>query len=489
MKKILTVKNLALFVGAILLMIAPFQADAQALKGSYFLDYSLNRHKLNPAFAPRADYFQLFCVGNTGVGVGTNLDIPTFFYPKNGELLTFLHQNVSLKEFSRALPAHPHLDFDLNTTLLGFGFYTKQLAYWTFDLGIKAMVDVDLPHDLFLFAKKGTGTVHQSFNIGNINAYAMAAMQASLGYSRKFPHGFRGGIKVRVLAPFAYAGLNIENLKLNTAADKWTLQTEGYAQLALQGLTMPMNEQGVPTPQFDIQKMLQNGVVAGWGGSIDLGVEYTLEVGSAVDGLSISAAVTDLGAIYYNSKAVNSYKSQGSIEWTGFQDVAINGSDFNASLNEFIENAKKELLNLSEMETPRGIFRSTMPTLYVGAELPFLKRSMSIGVLYSCRFSHSYPRHELTFSYNITPCKWFALGVNYSLLNTTRTLGAILEFTPKAGPSLFIGADYIPISWTKAPIVLGNGPHNALPLSYRLNLHFGIAMHVGSKYLKNEKKK
>lgn len=480
MKKISTV----VIACVIALMIMPLQTHAQALKGSYFLDYSLNRHKLNPAFAPRADYFQLFGVGNLGLGIGTNLDIPTFFYPKNGELLTFLHQDVSMKEFSRALPAHPHFDFELNTTLLGFGFYTKQMSYWTFDLGIKTLMDVDLPRDLFLFAKKGTGTAHQSFNIGNINAYAMAAMQASLGYSRNFPNGFRGGIKVRVLAPFAYMGLNVENLRLNTSTDKWTLQSEGYAQMAVQGLMMSSNEQGVPSPQFDIQRMLQNGVVSGWGGSIDLGVEYTLETGSAVDGLSVSAAVTDLGAIYYDAQSVASYKSQGEIEWTGFQDVAINGSDFEASLNEFVENAKKELLNLTKTETSKGLLRSTMPTLYVGAELPFLKRSMSVGVLYSCRFSHSYPRHELTFSYNITPCKWFALGVNYSVLNTTRTLGAILEITPKAGPSLFIGADYIPVSWTKAPLLLGNGSFNAIPLSYRLNLHFGIAMHVGSKYLK-----
>ena len=77
MKKIFT----AVITCLIALMMAPHQIHAHALKGSYFLDYSLNRHKLNPAFAPRADYFQLFGVGNLGVGIGTNLDIPTFFYP------------------------------------------------------------------------------------------------------------------------------------------------------------------------------------------------------------------------------------------------------------------------------------------------------------------------------------------------------------------------------------------------------------------------
>ena len=450
----------------------------------------MNRHELNPAFAPRANYFQMLGIGNLGVGAMTNLDLPTFFYPKNNELLTFLHQNVSVAEFDKALPRHPQFDVDCHTTLFGFGFYTKNLSYWTFDLDVKASLDVDLPRDLFMFMKKGTGTTGQSFNVGNMNAYFSSAVQASLGYSRDIIKGLRAGIKARFIAPVAYVGINLENLRLDTSMDKWTLTTEGYAHAAAMGIDTSIKPgETMPSFGFDLQKTLSGGVIAGAGFSFDLGVEWTLECGSLFDGLSVSAAVTDLGMISYKSDATTSYKSAGTVEWAGFQNVSMNNTDFEASINEFVENAKENLLNLSEMDTDAGFKRSTMPRFYVGAEMPFLRKSMSLGLLYSARVSHSYSRHELTLSYNLTPCKWFALGLNYSFLNTANTAGFILELTPKGGPAFYIGADYIPVSFTKAPILLGeNSSFNMIPLSMRLNLNFGIALHLGSKHLKKVKK-
>ena len=473
----------------VILTVMPLLAGAQALKGSYFLDNSFNRHELNPAFAPRANYFQAFGIGNMGVGAMTNFDVPTFFYPKNGELLTFLHQDVSVAEFDKALAKHPHLDLEYNTTIFGFGFYTKNLSYWTFDVDVKALVDIDMPRDLFMFMKKGTGTVGQSYNIGNINAYATAGIHASLGYSRNIFDGLRIGVKARFIAPLAYAGINLENMRLDTAKDKWTITTEGYVHGAVRGLetSIPQGEM-MPTLDFDINRMLADKVVSGMGFSFDLGVEYTLKLGTIFDGFSVSAAVTDLGRIKYNSEASFSYSTKGSVPWSGFQNISLDNADFEASVNEFIENAKNNLLNLKEEDTAAGLSRSTMPRIYVGAEMPFLRNTMSLGILYSSRLSHSYPRQELTLSYNLNPCKWFALGVNYSFLNTVNTMGFIFELTPKSGPAFYIGADYLPISFTKAPILMGeNSSFNMIPLSMRLNLNFGIALHLGSKHLKNAK--
>lgn len=478
---------------AIIFIAMPLMAGAQALKGSYFLDSSLNRHEFNPAFAPRANYFQMLGIGNLGVGAMTNLDVPTFFYPKNGELLTFLHQDVSVAEFDKALAKHPHLDMDVHTNLFGFGFYTKNLSYWTFDVDFRTLVDVDLPRDLFMFMKKGTGTVGQSYNIGNMNAYMTAAVQASLGYSRDIIKGLRAGIKARFIAPIAYAGLNLENVRLDTAKDKWTLTTEGYADVALSGLEISGLEDSLNNPgagnnmsiAFDLNRLLSNGALAGMGVSFDLGVEWTLKLGTLFDGLSVSAAVTDLGVISYKPEVTTSYKSAGSVDWRGFQNVSMDNMEFEESINEFVENAKASLLNMSETNTEAGFKRSTMPRFYLGAEMPFLKNTMSLGLLYSSRLSHSYARHELTLSYNLNPCKWFALGVNYSFLNTVNTMGFILELTPKWGPTFYLGADYLPVTWSKAPILMGeNSAFNMLPLSMRLNLNFGIAFHLGSKHLK-----
>ena len=121
--------------------------------------------------------------------------------------------------------------------------------------------------------------------------------------------------------------------------------------------------------------------------------------------------------------------------------------------------------------------RSTLPSFYLGAEMPFLNNKMSVGALYSARKSYVATRNELTLSYNLTPAKWFALGVNYSFLNTTKTLGWILELTPKAGPNFFIGSDYMFLEWAKSPDFV---ELEYIPMSWRFNLHFGLAIALGT---------
>jgi hypothetical protein len=495
-------KKIKILLG-LLLILCSASAGAQVLKGSYFLDHSVNRHKMNPAFAPRANYFQLPVLGNTGMGMYTNLDLTSFTTPlDNGKLGTFLHPSVSVDDFDRMMPGHPHFDMDFSTTLLSFGFYTKRKSFWTFELDTRAMLDVDLPRDIFVFMKKGSGTSGESFNIGNLNAYLTAGVQASLGYSRDIMKGLRAGIKLRAIAPIGYAGLNLENMRLNTSEDKWSITTEGYAYAAVNGLDMNLPE-GEKTPEmaFNISNTLNNGVVAGYGFSVDLGAEYKLQIGSIFDGLAVSAAVTDLGGIFYKKDVVSAFKTSGKVEWAGFQDVSVlDEIAFEESVNELVDNLGG-LVNLSEMKAGNSFSRSTMPRFYVGVEQPFLWRTMSVGLLYSARVSHSYTRHELTASYNLNPCKWFALGLNYSFLNTGGTIGWIFELTPKAGPTFYIGGDYLTMEFVKAPILedmLGEFPLQlpaqglttwVIPTSMRLNLNFGFAFNLGSKYANPKKEK
>ena len=484
---------------AVFMLLLPLLAGAQVLKGSYFLDHSINRHKMNPAFAPRANYFQLPVIGNTGVGIYSNLDVPLLTYPVGDKLGTFLHPSVSLEQFRRDLPAHLHFDADIQTTILSFGGFNKKKAFWNFTIDTRMMYDMDLPSDLFLFVKQGVGTQSQKYNIGNINAYATAALQASFGYSREWMKGLRAGFKVRAIAPIAYFGLNLEDVSLTTGADKWTVNTNGYLYTSMAGLDVKMSDGSLGT-DFDMNKFLSNKGLAGFGYSVDLGVEYTLEIGCPVDGLAFSLAVTDLGQIFYKKDCVSAFKNEGSMDWIGFhvdENLNLNTDQAMADL----ESKASGLFNLQEMEHPQKFERSTMPRLYAGVELPFLKRTMSVGLLYSARFSHSYARHELTASYNITPCRWFALGLNYSFLNTTRSMGAMLEFTPKAGPCLFLGMDYFPMEWASAPLlesVLGEAPGLfksmgfktwTVPTSTRFNFNFGLAFNLGSKYVNPKKEK
>ena len=476
---------------SLVLLMLPLFAGAQALKGSYFLDNSINGHKLNPAFAPRANYFQLVGLGGFETGLYSNLDMRLLTYPVDGKLGTFLHPSVSIEQFDKALPEHLNLDMAADMTILSIGGFNKKKAFWNFTIDARVMADVDLPSDLLMFLKKGVGTQSQKYNIGNLNAYGTAALQASFGYNREYLEGLRVGWKVRAIAPVAYAGLNLEDVSLTTGKDKWTVNANGNLYTAMQGLDVSFAEDGSFNGGFDRDRFLANKALAGFGYSVDLGVEYTLEVGCPVDGLAVSFAVTDLGQIFYTQNALSAYKNTGSMDWVGFH-VDEGG---NINIEEAMEDLKANaasLLNLEKVGFSKRMTRSTMPRIHAGVELPFLKRSMSVGLLYSARFSHSYARHELTASYNLTPCKWFAMGLNYSFLNTITSMGAIMEFTPKVGPCLFVGMDYIPVEMAKLTILESMIEDEemaqlasmvSIPTSTRFNLCFGMSFNLGSKHV------
>ena len=77
----------------------------------------------------------------------------------------------------------------------------------------------------------------------------------------------------------------------------------------------------------------------------------------------------------------------------------------------------------------------------------------------------------------------------------------MLEFTPKIGPTLYLGMDYFPMEFVHAPLLegmLGEAPALLnglgfeswfLPTSSRLNFNFGIAFNLGSKHVNPKKNK
>lgn len=463
------IKNIAF---AALMLVMPLMAGAQTLKGTYFLDNSFNRHRMNPAFAPNTGYFQIPVVGNTSVGLLSNLDLQTFLYPMDGQLYTFLNKNVSLDQFDRNLPNRPHIDAAADVNLINFGWKTRRNSLWSVDMGLRVNVDADLPADLFLFAKKGTGVAGGTYDLGRVGANASAALQAALGYSRDLSdlvEGLRVGAKVRAIIPVAYAGLELEKLTLTAGEDRWTVDAQGMAHIATRGLEV-MGDDGSIDPSFSY-----DGFMSGFGYSFDLGAEYHLDFDGFINGLNFSAAVTDLGMIHYNKEVAKVYQAGGQLDWKGVMLSLEEGA-----MNNIGDELKAQFEDMIKLQTaPAEAFtRSTLPSFYVGAEMPFLNNKMSIGALYSARKSYNFTRNELTLSYNLTPAKWFALGVNYSFLNVAKTLGWVLELTPKAGLSFFIGSDYTFLEFAKTPEEFGIG---IIPTAWRFNMNFGLAVPIGGK--------
>lgn len=442
--------------------------SAQALRGSYFAENATLRNRLNPAMVPANNYLGLPGVGNLGVAVNSNLGVVNFLFPSNGQLLTFMHPEVSAQQFLSQLPSNPYLNLEADTDLLNLGFRTGERSYWTLDFSVRVAADTQLPYDLFAFAKQGMNQVPQSYTLKDFTLQQDVYAQASLGYARDLGNwieGLRVGVKAKFLVALERLDLRINQADIQLSSDAWLVNTDAVGWLMGKGLRLPENE----NEPFELPQLKDLGI-GGFGVGFDLGAEYEFNLGIPyLDGLRISASVTDLGQLSFKEENVQQLVSTGQFSYVGFPDLTLEDYDFESALNQ-IADELMALANFHETPLTESASYSTDPRLYLGAEYPFLNNSMSVGVLYYARFRPTRTETELTFSYNLRPTNWMALGVNYSVLNYAKSIGWLLEFTPKYGVNLFLGSDYTYLNMTP----------QFLPIdTFSVNFRFGLTFAIG----------
>jgi len=432
-------------LSVVAMMLLPLMAGAQALKGSYFLDNSLQRHRLNPAFAPRANYFSVPVISNVGLGVYGNVGPADFLYPKNGELYTFLNQNVTMEEFSKNLPARPVVDLDVDTDIFNFGFSALG-GFWTVDAGIRVDGQIGLPRDFLIFAKQGMAASEQRYSLKGFDMYQTSSIYAAIGHSRDLSFlvdGLRVGGKLRFFLPVEHIGLTMGDSYLSMSQDKWTVNSSASGVIAASFLEVNPEALNGDSEQEFLNVNTSSIGPAGFGFSVDLGAEYKLNVGSIVDGLTFSLSALDLGGYFFGKNKVQGLESKGTAVYEGIKDIEMGSEGVN--MEESLDALKDEFLALAILQESADPMYSSVGTgakIYAGVEYPFLHDMMSVGLLYSGKFGYSKMINDLTVSYNLNPCKWFNFGLNWSFLNSYKTMGWIIEFTPKKGVDFFIGSDY-----------------------------------------------
>ncbi len=461
----------------------PLLASGQALKGSYFSENSVMRNKMNPAFAPGASYLGFGAIDNLGFGVTSNVGMSNFLFPSgtgDGTLLTFLHPDVSSDTFLNSLPANPHFDIDFDTDILNLGFFTGRNSFWTIGLGLKVDGEINLPRELFTFLKVGAAADPQEYNIRNLSAIANAYAELSLGYSHNLSDLVKGlsiGARVKFLAPVARLDARINNLNLRMASDQWRVQADATGYLMAKGIDIYTKEEG----GFGVETNLDQIGLAGMGAAFDFGAEYRLYINRFFDSIRFSAAVTDLGFVNFSADAVQKFQTSGDITYTGVDNIQIGeGANLGDTFDE-ITDKFKEILDIEEVQGEKVNSR-IKPQLYLGVEMPFLWNKMSLGMLYNAKFGYTSTRNELTLALNARPGKWVNIGVNYSMLNTAKSIGWLVEFTPRSGIGFFAGCDYMMFEYASLPLTedisLPVVPVNQI----NMNLRFGFHIALGNAF-------
>jgi hypothetical protein len=464
----------------ILTAIFAFGAQAQTIRTSYFMDKYANRHQRNPAMSPAIGYVNFPALGHLHLGLQSNMKLSDYLYPvksKDGQLMTFMHQDISSKQFLRRIGRLGEtLNLDGNFNILGFGFYTKHNRFWSFDMNMKANAGINIPKDVFAFLKKLDLGENGGFNWKNLNAAGRGYLELAIGHARDIEilgHDFRMGAKVKLLNGLGDFRLKTDDFSVHTSGAKWTGNADASVS-ALGGLVIfTEDEEGKFTaeiPEFEIANIINLGA------AVDLGAVYNMDklfelipFLPPLKGFTASLGITDLGFIRYKKSSEATFSKD--VWFDGAKIYRDTNNSIVADVDYFLEQFDDIAKNLQTTGEGGKISRGLRTTTNLGLEYSFMNNKMSAGLLYSTHWGLPRRFNELTLSYNLRPVRWYSLSLSTSIWNGFfRSAGWAMNFTPRYFANFFIGMDYVPIAYTPQYVPI----HNA-----NFNFNFGMSIPLG----------
>ena len=275
---------------AILALSLSFAAAAQAqeLKTANFLDNYLYGYRLNPAVTPEgtAGFIGIPVAGNIGLAGQSSFGLSNFLFPlEDGRLVTGLNSAISQDVFPGGLKEMNTFAVHLNDNILAFGM-SGQKAYSHFEINLVADAALGVPRSLFeaLKTKNTTG----SYEVKNLNSNTTLYLELAFGRSQR-KRDLAIGWTVKGLVGLGKANASVD-MAINTAGDNMWVQSQGTLKAAFGPMSMDVDSEG----NYDLSSIrpdLTNIKPSGFGGAIDIGINYYL----LLDRLILGAAVRNLG--------------------------------------------------------------------------------------------------------------------------------------------------------------------------------------------------
>lgn len=450
---------------------------AQGLRSSYFMEGMTYRHQLNPAFMGESNYINLpfFVLGNFNVGTQANIGLNDFVYKHNQngyKLTTFMNPSVGNDEFLSNLHTNNHLNLNLSLPILSFGFRGFG-GFNTFEVGVRSNTSINLPYDLFDFMKTGMSSeAGTQYNIKDLTIRSNNYVEVALGHAREvIKDRLTVGAKVKILVGGGNANAHLENMDIYMSQDKWQIVADGRVEGSVKGGYFTTKE---PDDKGDREVdgfELESPGVGGYGVAFDLGAVYKMD--DYVEGLTLSAALLDLGFIKWNNGVKAKLKNEYTFD--GFKHpIAIDPEDGDpGDIDDQIDQIGDDLedfIKLNDDGTVKSRTTKLIATMNIGAEyaLPYYKK-LRFGFLSSTHFNKPFTWSEGRFSANVAPVSWFEASVNYAISSFGSSLGWVLNFHP-SGFNFFIGTDHMITKVTPQYVPVGNANAN---VSLGFNITWG----------------
>ena len=437
-------------------------ASAQLLRSGYFVDGNVMRYRLNPALVSTRGHVSLPVLGGVNVNAVGNVGMGNFIYKSamnSDKLVTFMHPSVEADDFLSALEDDNRIALDMDLTLLSAAFHAWG-GFNSVDLTVRSMSALSLPYDMLRFMKvSGDG----EYNFSDLNLHTRNFADLSIGHSRKFTESLTVGARLKFLFGLAYADAVFDNMRLVADASRWEVMSRGTVDVAMGGRFEVSDEKSVGG------KCMVNGYdgaaagLHGFGMGVDLGILYEFKKG-ALEGLSLSASVNDLGFISWSKAAHAAIDPGAPYTFDGFDNLAVSG-DENTLEDQWdgIADDLEDFFTLEDKGT-RSVTEGIGAKLNLGVEyeMPFWRR-MSVGLLCSGCFDGIYTYNQAMLALNISPldCLDFALSGRVGTYGAGA--GAMMNihcpgFCFFVGTDCFlgkVGKQYIPLENMNASVSFG----------------------------------
>lgn len=490
-------------------------ASAQQVNTLYFLENAPMRHTINPAFQPVSNgYLNFTPLGWMNMEIGNNsltISDVLFVDPETKKTITPLHPNADKQKFLNQLRSMTYSNGNMTFAFLNFGFRLKEAGYVTIGINERIELGETTPKSLFNFALGGGMKDLMGENVLSLTGLGLGASvytEVSGGYSHKINEQWTVGGKLKFLLGTAYAGFNSKQLNMYASTEVWKfdgtmrldvagpVDTE-YLSQYVDGKTAreiydALSGADETKEKIDFDKLVDTKNIgklitpSGYGAAFDLGFTY-----KPIEQLQISAAITDLGFIYWNRSSrfeceLDSSKVQfrgaGEIEYSQYKDEQGNFST--QMLMDTVTNNLKDMLNgmtLSKRGNA-GFARMTSARLNVGIDANFWDNRVGVGIVSATRLYNARLYEEITFGVAFRPVNWFNIAASYSLMNNGKysNIGAGIGFMPYDGINLTLALDYIPTSYAGMARE-GKSPLYVIPDKTKMmNLALGFSICWGS---------
>ncbi|MDR3340742.1 MAG: DUF5723 family protein [Candidatus Symbiothrix sp.] len=452
--------------------------SGQSVNTEYFMSSSYSKTSFNPALRPEKGYIGIPGLTNLSLGYKTNtFKLDNFVFPgigENGKSGLFLHEKVSYDDFMKGISDNNYLDMGVDYTLLGFGFYAKDL-FLSFDVSARANTTTNVPKAFFDFVKQGFALKENGSDYDFSNLHVNANAYTQIGIGGSYPvlnHSLVLGAKAKILLGMANARLDIDNMHLTLEQDNWRINSQASLRVNYPGMQIEYDQDG------KFKKLGSSGkssFINGSGFGFDLGA--TFNPGKYFDfkddlafwnGFTVSAALTDVGYITWNDNTeyLSANTDNQVIIGTDKSPIDLNSDDVFSDLKDYFTDA----LSLKKAADASLKSSGLGAKLNCGIEYAFLQNKFNVGVLNTNHFSPAKTISEFTLAGAYRPTNEVELGLSYSFVHgECKTFGLALHL----GHGLFIAGDYL----------IPHVNSDFMPTSTKaLNIQLGFAIPIGAKH-------